>query len=216
MMFWKYTRIPFLMIVLGGTLWVLGKGVLVSSPKQQSTSAVFPDQVSLSGWQFLESKPQVDPIGRTYEYMQGETQLTIEMRYVAGLPSNEKPFREYDPTIIIPATPQQISPMMRQQDGGYYGLYIQDGKAYLRSCINPRGKAVITYGQFIHNRYTVDLQPSRLIPWLTAQEPLRDYRCLWAYLSMPLMDTSPDAAYQILEKNWTTWYKWWHSNFPNQ
>lgn len=216
MIFWKYARAPFLMLVLGGTLWVMIKEMRSPVSTKQETKAIFSEQVSFAGWQFLQSESLTDPIGRIYQYKQGEMHLTIEMRYMTDLSSNEKPFRKYDPTVITPATPRQPLPTMRQQDGiGYYSLSVQDGKAYLRSCINPRGNAAVTYTQFIQNRYTVDLQPSRLFPWLTGQQPLRDYRCFWAYLSVPLKDAPPETVYQVLEKSWPTWYQWWHSNFPN-
>ncbi|MBM0744710.1 cyanoexosortase A system-associated protein [Phormidium sp. CLA17] len=215
MMFWKYARIPFLMLVFGGTLFALGKELFSPLPKQQQVKTVFSEQVSLAGWLFLASKPLTDPIGRTYQYKQGHKQLTIEMRYAADLLSNEKPFRDYDPTVTTPVAPGQPRPILRQHDAtGAYGLSVQDGKAYLRSCINPRGKAAVTYTQFIQNRYTVDLQPSRFVHWLTGQQPLRDYRCLWAYFSIPLEGSPPEAAYQTLEKTWPTWYQWWQANFP--
>jgi len=85
----------------------------------------------------------------------------------------------------------------------------------LRSCINPRGPGVITYEQFIQNRYTYDWQPSRLLPVLLGQEPLRDHRCLWTYLSLPLENLSEQQAYSILEEVWLSWYQWWHPRFPN-
>lgn len=215
MMFLKYTRTPFLMLVLGVTIWVMIKELRSPVSTKQEAKVVFSEQVSLAGWQFLQSESLTEPIGRIYQYKQGETNLTIEMRYVADLYSNEKPFRKYDPTIITPAMPRQPFPTMRQQAGiGYYGLSVQDGKAYLRSCINPRGNTAVTYTQFIQNRYTVDLQPSRLVPWLTGQQPLRDYRCLWVHFSIPLEGSPPEAAYQTLEKTWTTWYQWWQANFP--
>ncbi|PZV08197.1 MAG: cyanoexosortase A system-associated protein [Leptolyngbya sp.] len=215
MMFWKYARTPSLVLILGVTLWVMTKEMWSPISTKQKTKAIFSEQVSLAGWQFLQSESLTDPIGRIYQYKQGETRLTIEMRYMTDLSSNEKPFRKYDPTIITPATSHQPLPTMRQKDGiGYYGLSVQGGKAYLRSCINPRGNTAVTYTQFIQNRYTVDLQPSRLVPWLTGQQPLRDYRCLWAYFSIPLEDSPPEAAYQTLEKTWSIWYQWWQANFP--
>jgi cyanosortase A-associated protein len=46
------------------------------------------------------------------------------------------------------------------------------------------------------------------------QEGLKDRRCLWAHLSVPLKNSSPEAAYQVLEKAWFSWYQWWQPRFP--
>lgn len=214
---WQLTRNPLLALTFGCGLLVLGKSVL-SPPSAQSKAytVTLPENVPLGGWQFQNSQPLTDPIGKTYQYKRGTEQLAIELRYVTHPHANEKLFREYVPTLANPTSPSPTqTPVIRQQNGiGFYSLSVKDGRAYLRSCINPRGEGAITYEQFIRNRYTADLQPSRFLPVLTGQEPLRDHRCLWAYLSVPVKDSSPETAYQTLEKLWSPWYQWWHTRFP--
>jgi cyanosortase A-associated protein len=134
------------------------------------------------------------------------------MHYVAHLHPNETLFREYDPSL---SSPGETAPILRSTpETGSYSLEIQEERAYLRACINPRGPSAITYEQFIQNRYTYDLQFSRLWPVLLGQEPMRDYRCLWTHLSVPADKTAPDSAYQVLEKAWPSWYQWWYAHFP--
>lgn len=215
MMFWKRLRQPILAITFGSTLLVLGRLLLLAPQSQsQAKSPQLPIHVLLPGWQSLSSEPLENPPGATYRYKQGNRELTIEMRYLTQHVTNQGVFSRYDPAKILPDRP---APMIRHQDRiGFYSLSVEQGRAYLRSCINPRGEGVITFEQFIQNRYIADIQPERFLLWLMGQETLRDYRCLWAHLSVPLKNTTPDQAYQILEKNWTTWYKWWHTNFPKQ
>lgn len=212
MMFWKRLRQPILAITFGSTVLVLGRLLLPAPPVQsQVKSPQLPVEVNLPGWQSLNSKPLENPLGATYRYKQGDRELTIEMRYLAQHFTNHGVFSRYDPKKLLPDQP---APIMRRQDGiGFYSLSINQGKAYLRSCINPRGEGAITFEQFIQNRYIADMQPERLLLWLMGREKLRDYRCLWAHLSVPLNGRTPDKAYQILEKTWPIWYQWWHSQF---
>jgi len=72
-------------------------------------------------------------------------------------------------------------------------------EAYLNACINSRGGSTFTKEQFNYNRIHRDTQFNRLLAWLLIQQPLRDKRCLWTHLSIPLNRSSPESAYVILE-----------------
>jgi cyanosortase A-associated protein len=136
------------------------------------------------------------------------------MSYVNHPHPNEKRFRQYDPSLSTPDEPGAI--IRHQKETGFYSLSIEKERVYLRACINPRGPSAITYAQFIHNRYTYDLQFARLLPVLLGQESLRDHRCLWTHLSIPVKNASFEADYQVLEKVWLSWYQWWHPRFPKR
>lgn len=213
----KNFRPLLLAVTFSSVFLVLGKIVL--SPYAGSrtvTSFVFPPVVPLSGWQSLPSHALSDRSsnhlnyisGRQYQYTQKDLPLNIEMRYVVNTTGDVKDFlKTYT---FIPS-----SPVLRQQEGiGFYGLFAYQGKAYLSSCVNPRGGSTVTARQFKQNRNTYDLPSERLLPWFLGQTNLKDERCLWANLSIPLRNSSPESAYQFLEKAWSSWYQWWHPRFP--
>jgi cyanosortase A-associated protein len=145
--------------------------------------------------------------------MQNGLTLAIAVSYVAHPDANVKIFRQYNPKVLSPSDRASIV-VRHSQKIGFYRLSVETNRAYLRSCINPRGPSAITYEQFIKNRYTYDLQFSRILPVLLGQEPLRDHRCLWTNLSISTSQVSPELAYQILDKVWHSWYPWWHDRFP--
>lgn len=92
-------------------------------------------------------------------------------------------------------------------------MYTYKQQAYLDACINPQGGSTFTSDLFDANRIRYDLQFARLLPWLLGHQELRDKRCLWTHLSIPL-DRSSSDAYVSLEQAWFSWHKWWSSRFP--
>ncbi|MEA5581253.1 hypothetical protein VB620_07860 [Nodularia harveyana UHCC-0300] len=54
----------------------------------------------------------------------------------------------------------------------------------------------------MQNRYQYDLTSYRILPWLFGQDVLRDDRCLWTQLSMPLNGLPATDVYPILESVW--------------
>ncbi|PSO59061.1 MAG: cyanoexosortase A system-associated protein [Cyanobacteria bacterium QH_2_48_84] len=209
----KPLRIPMLAITFGGVVFALGQSILAPtiSTDKKASSFSFPSKVPLPGWQLVETRSLKDPPGRNYQYTRNTLPMEIEMRYVAKAFPNQMRFRKYNES--TPSSPEKVEVVRQQGKVGFYGLYIEQQQANLRSCINPRGGSTINYEQFIKNRYTYDLQPTRLVPWLFGQETLKDERCLWTHLSIPLEDVSPKEAYQILENAWFKWYQWWYPRF---
>ncbi|MEL7034370.1 MAG: cyanoexosortase A system-associated protein [Cyanobacteria bacterium J06592_8] len=211
---WEYLRTTTLIFTFGTVIFVLGKSVFYPAPKQYiKTDFTFPEEVPLPGWKEIESQTVTDNIPtELYKYTADNLKLEIEMQYVERPQTNEKKFRQYDPRLD---TSRSKKTVIKQQDEiGSYSLGTQENRAYLRSCLNPRGPATITYEQFIQNRYTYDWQFSRLLPVLSGREPLRDHRCLWSSLSLPLDNISEQQAYSVLEEVWFSWYQWWHPRFP--
>ncbi|NJK48205.1 cyanoexosortase A system-associated protein [Candidatus Gracilibacteria bacterium] len=221
MFVWKQLRIPVLALTFCSAIFVLGKSLLVSPTEQViHTTFVFPAEVPLPGWkikgsQTLQAKQTKEGTfeEKRYEYTRNGLTVAIAMRYVDHPHTNEKLFREYDPT-LLPAK-ESASIVREQKETGFYSLSVREDFAHLRACINPRGQGAIAYTQFIENRYTYDLQVNRLLPILLGSEPLRDHRCLWTHLSIPLKETPREQAYQILEQVWVSWYQWWHPRFPS-
>ncbi|CDM94417.1 MAG: cyanoexosortase A system-associated protein [Limnospira sp. PMC 1291.21] len=214
MKIWENLRISLLVLTFGGVVIVLGKSIL--EPQKTTEQVVelftFPAIIPLPGWQHQESEALTEPWGNTYRYQQNDKILQIEMRYVDHPHPNEKLFRQYDPRDA--SVTAQFPTLTRTNNTGSYSLSVDNYRVYLRSCINPRSPSAITYEQFIQNRYTYDLHFSRLIPVIMGAEPLRDHRCLWSHLSLPISNNSFEETYPILEEVWQVWYQWWHPRFP--
>ena len=105
---------------------------------------------------------------------------------------------------------------------GYYALFVDQERAYLSACINPRGGSTLTREQFMNNRNNYDITRDRIVSYLIGITDLRDIRCLFTIISVPLENkqignfnnNSLDVSYQKLEKAWSDWYNKWEDNFP--
>lgn len=209
-------RISLLAVIFGSVFFVLVRTILAPSAGNSTvTPFVFPTALPLPEWQPLESRPLAAPIaksphllsGRHYRYIQKGLPLDIEMRYIVNTGGDVRGFiHTYS---SMPLSSSQL--LLRQQSGiGFYSLFTYQQRAYLDTCINPRGGSTVTEFQFTLNQYIYDLRLSRLLTWLLGRETARDWRCLWAHLSIPLKHFSQTDAYQTLETVWVEWYKWWH------
>lgn len=225
MIFAKQLRSLLLVGTFVGVLCVLGRSILnPGTVERRVTSFEFPQGVPLPGWQPLESTP-IDlknaerpsfRAGRHYRYVRSDdVPLDIEIRYLAGgsMSIDVKRFiGSYTSIRLSPGNPVLV---LRQQQGvGFYSLFTHQARSYLSACINPRGGSTVTYEQFNRNWLVYNLRFSRLLPLLLDQESLRDRRCLWAHLSIPLKQLSPESSYPILEEAWFAWYQWWSPRFP--
>ena len=219
-------RILLLAGIFGSVFFFLGRVILVpTAGKVQATTFVFPTVVPLPEWQLKNSRPLNSPIaenpnslsGWHYQYSRNDLTLDIEMRYLVNTDGDVKSFIQ-NYSSIPPSYNRSL--VLRQQSGiGFYSLFADRQQAYLSTCINSRGGSTVTDMQFRQNRHTYDniydmRFKDRLIPWLQGRVSIRDMRCVWAHLSIPLKNSSPENAYQTLEKAWFSWYKWWHPRFP--
>ena len=214
-------RLSLLAVIFSSVFFILGRTILTPTASSSTfTSFVFPTAVPLPKWQPVASRPLAAPIadpnypsGRIYQYVQNDLPLDIEMRYVVNTNGNVKSFiQQYSSK---PPSPGQLSLVLRQQEGvGSYNLFAYQQRAYLSTCINSRGGTTVTDLQFRLNRYTYDIRFDRLLAWFQGRANFVDGRCLWAHLSIPLNNSSPDNAYQTLEKAWEDWYQWWQPRFP--
>ncbi|WP_375491596.1 cyanoexosortase A system-associated protein [uncultured Nostoc sp.] len=217
-MYWEKNRIKFLALIFSTGMLVLGKVILFPNPvKPKVNTFVFPEEVPLAKWQLsvsspIESLTKENPnlvAEKHYRYVKNDLPLDIQMRYLQNLYNADiGAYIKQDFAVTSP-------PVMRQQKGvGYYGVGVEKQKAYLSSCINPRGNSTFTHPQFRENRYFQDITFDRIMPLLQGKEALLDKRCLWVHLSIPLRKSSPEAAYQVLEQVWFSWYRWWQPRFP--
>lgn len=215
MIIWKQLRIPLLLLTFGSLLLGLGNIILLPTKDQGKVSSfVFPTEVPLPQWQLSLSRPLPQQTGKHsqpltqkhYQYIQNNQALDIEMRYIrdGNVPVFIKEYTNISSTAIV-----------RQREGvGFYGLGVDQQRAYLSACINPQGSSTFTDEQFNQNRHVNETRPQHLLSWLLGQGLFQDNRCLWAHLSVSLKDSSPKEAYSVLENAWFSWYQWWHLRFP--
>lgn len=103
---------------------------------------------------------------------------------------------------------------------GYYALFTEQKRAYLASCINPRGESTVTEKQFKNNQDKYDFSIDKLGLYLIGKADLRDSRCLFTVMSISLendtsqVSNSLDNTYQTLEASWKEWYIYWKNKFP--
>ncbi len=226
MSLWKQLRVPLLILIFANVLFVFGKSILDPSiGKRKITPFVFPAAVPLPQWQLVSSQPLPNQTverapygelvlpGMHYRYVKNGLPLDVMMRYDISTAGEVKQLIEQNTDIRFPLN--QPQPVERQhQQLGIYGLFVRQQQAHLGACINPRGGSTFTSQQFDYNRVRYDFQFQRLLLWLFGQEGLRDNRCLWTLLSVPLSQSSPETAYATLEQTWFSWYNWWYSRFP--
>ncbi|MBF2067340.1 MAG: cyanoexosortase A system-associated protein [Calothrix sp. C42_A2020_038] len=210
---WGQLRTPFLLVTFGGVLLVLGNTILLPlKDKSVNTTFVFPQKIPLENWQQVTTSPLPKSKQRiyglisdsNYQYVQNNSQLNIEMRLL-----KDGNITSYMQTSIVTKT------TIRKREGiGYYGLGLDGKTAFLTSCIDMHGNSTFSYEQFKQNRYKHLFNPANVLAWLLGKGKLRDQRCMWVYLSIPVQISSPEASYKTLENAWFPLRKWWQDNFP--
>jgi cyanosortase A-associated protein len=224
-MSWEKYRIRILAVIFSSALLITGRIILLPIiDKEKFTAFDFPQQIPLAQWKLNATNPLSKPIYEVeplialtnYQYLpkdiQKEQPLNIDMRYFVGSTSHT------DVAGLVKGFYKTSSPpTQRYREAiGYYGIGIdqQQQTAYLSGCINPRGSSTFSMIQFTKNRYLHDVSPNRLLRTALGQDLLLDKRCLWAHLSIPLKNSSPETAYKVLENAWIDWYNWWQVNYP--
>lgn len=217
MSFSKQLRMPLLVITNAFVILVLGKIVLAPSSLKDT---LFPPTVPLPKWQLIESietkpisgKPWILP-ERHYRYTQNQLLLDIYMRYVDPSNGDVKQLIDKHTSIQFSAAQPTLS-ILQKAGVGFYGVYVYQERAYLDACVNALGGSTFTAEQFSSNRKRHELQFNRLLAFLLTDTRLREGRCFWSHLSIPLNDASTEAAYHNLETIWFYWYKLWSSRLP--
>ena len=234
----KSLKLFFLITAFTSTFIAISISLFIPSYKHR-LKFQFSDQISLPEWQFkssnnidneLNNKLKQTPQGgavdaRRYFYTSSlnETSnetLRVEVMYIKGFVA----IPEYLNILNLKYISSSLN--IRYSDlTGYYTLFVDHDRAYLSSCINPRGKATVTKEQFINNRNAYDITGDRIISYLLGTTDLRDIRCLFTIMSVPLDNRKinepnnnllNDTSYRQLEKSWTNWYQKWDNKFPKE
>lgn len=192
---------------------------------RQAASFVFPDSVPLNSWQSIASESLIHEkterednqdfikSGKVYTYSKDDIPLRIEMRYLVGTRGDIDNLIQEQTTIPLEIIKQGEE---KQLEGiGFHTLFVYQDRAYLNSCINPSGNSTVTGKQFSQNLYANSFNYNVLLAWLLGKASIRDRRCLWTQLSIPIIESEPEKTYSILENSWQEWYQWWQSRFPS-
>ncbi len=192
---------------------------------RQAASFIFPDSVTLNSWQpkageslteektEIENKQDLIQSSRSYTYSKDGILLRVEIRYLVGTRGDISNLIQEQtgipPAVIKQAEEQQLAGV------GFHTRFVYQDRAYLSSCINPSGSSTVTGKQFSQNLYANSLNYDLLLAWLLGKASIRDRRCLWTQLSIPVTELESEKAYSILEKAWQEWYGWWQPRFPS-
>lgn len=214
-------------LALISIVFCLGTAYSIIKPtvgNRDVSSFSFPDRVPLKTWQLVESESIIDrerekkeqeeivAASKNYIYSKDRLSLEVEMRYLVGTRGNVPGILQNQ--VAIPAKVLKKAKTQTIEDIGFYTLFHDRDRAYLSSCINSRGNTTVNQKQFSQNRYTHDLKYSLIVPWLLGQDSIRDRRCLFTNLSIPVDNLPPETAYKILQEVWQDWYSWWQPRFP--
>lgn len=215
---WKKLRIFLLAtICILVILAVVKSNLYPNVPNNSISPFTFPANIPLEQWRLVESVPLPTPDvpnylgGQEYRYQKDNLSLNVEMRYLIPYDGGiENLIRNVTSIKLVPGNME----LFHKEGIGNYGLFLYEGRSYLTACINPRGNSTVTVDQYRRNRNSYDFHVSRIIPWLLGKDNMRDLRCLWANMSVPVDNISQKEAYQILENAWFDWYRWWQPRFP--
>ena len=146
-----------------------------------------------------------------YQYEQKGSPVNLEISYLTNTRGDVgtylSKYTDIAPEAIHNRTIAQLKNI------GHHTLLKDDARAYLSSCISPRSPSNVSQKQFSEYRYQNDLTFKVAWEWLQGKSSIRDRRCLWVHLSVPLTPDVP-TAYQVLESTWQEVYQWWLPNFP--
>ena len=149
---------------------------------------------------------------QAYQLTSDRQTITMQMSYLVGVRGDVTQYLQN--YTDIPETVIEQQQIKQQPAIGSYILLADRDRAYLSSCISPRSLGTVTQKQFSQQRYQNDLNFKTAWDWLQGKSSIRDRRCLWVLLTIPLKTSDPQAASQILEAAWKDLYQWWLPNFP--
>ncbi|MDJ0531169.1 MAG: cyanoexosortase A system-associated protein [Xenococcaceae cyanobacterium MO_207.B15] len=187
-------------------------------------SFIFPEQVPLNAWNQIKSnslsvKPKITlELGKEsiasvkhYQYSQDDLSIDAKIFYVVDTRGNVNQLIETYTNIAQDVIKQQE--IKKYNDIGFYSLFHDRDRAYLSTCLKAQGNTIVTAQQFSASLNQVKITPSLLGNWLLGKASIRDRRCLWIHLSIPLQ-SEINSTYSILENTWIDLVQWWIPNFP--
>ena len=192
LLYWKQTRI----LLLGCCNFTIILALVFLFNKSGEYS--FPQNVAWQKWAAVRTQKiryQNQPLeGRKYQ-QKGNHNLDIEIYYMPNhLTGNLTLILQY---LELESAPKNLT-VREQKNIGSYGLFSEDNKSYLTTCIHTQGETAFTSQQFA--QLANDNLDSRLLPWILGLSDLRDWSCLWVKMSMSLDNVTPEKASFLLQQ----------------
>lgn len=221
---WENVRNLWLAIALVSSSLVVLRLALTPAQKPSLPTYTFPQSVPLSRWEFVKATPigvqklytpslatSVDDLtlsGQAYRYLRNGQPLEVEMRYFDRIAHVPDILRETTIRLDrIEFTPQR-------SELGAYAMYQRSDRLHLTACISAAGETTVERGELNSVQLRPTVLAGRIVPWFLGQAPLRDMRCLWTRISMPINPAAPQTTQQELEQAWGEWVNWWRKNYP--
>ncbi|WP_413171770.1 cyanoexosortase A system-associated protein [Anabaena azotica] len=212
------------LLLIATWLGIILTAFYLIASKKPISAGIFPDTIAMNSWQQVKVKslskykyknPTTDKLeivesGKDYSYFKNGHKLAVQMRYVVNTRGQSNPFVYHLSQNLLKDSQNNIKQL---KEVGYYTLYNDSKQAYLTACINPRGGSTVTSSQFMKNRYKYDIISNRFLPWIAGQNLIRDDRCIWTQLSIPLDGYVAHEIYTVLESIWNDNYATWQSLF---
>lgn len=221
---WENVRNLWLATVLVSSSLVVLRLATTPAQKPPEPTYTFPASIPLSNSNFVKATPigvqkrytpslatSADDLtisGQSYRYIRNGQSIEIEMRYFDRL--------SHVPDILRETTIQlnRIEFAQQRMATGTVAMYQRSNRLFLTACITPFGETTVEGSEIGSLQLRPAILARRAIPWLLGQEPLRDRRCLWTRISMPINPTSPETTQQDLGQVWSEWINWWNSHYP--
>ena len=184
----------------------LSAGKLITSP-----SSIQNNNSSLDLLKATVPEQEIVTTKQKYRYIQDELNIGLKMSYLVNTRGDvESYLKQYTKIVPEAIASKKIS---RIESTGYHALVSDRDQAYLSTCVSPRSLSSVTQQQFSNYRYQNDLNFQTAWEWLQGKSSIRDRRCLWIHMSIPLAGDS-QTAYKTLETAWQEIYPWLAQNFP--
>lgn len=216
---------PFLLSGIFGFILLISGRVALDPHWGKPAPYQFSEVLAIANWKLVGSQPkslliEVDEnpkranVGYQYRYQQENLIITVNAYYITNSQGdiNRDFFNTSKPLM---ANQPNLKIIQHQSKAGFYSTFHTQNKAYLYSCINPSGPSTVTAAQFRSNRQAEVANVHLLLLAFAGLRDLRDQRCLWTEMSIPLKrGISHQTANQQLEIAWNQWQNWWQSHFP--
>ena len=219
----KWRNYFLIVVAIGVNLATLVTFIIPTAGKRPVADFKFPQAIKLSSEKVFIStdsdrsplltptQPETIEARQKYQYKSEKSLFSLQISYITNTRGDVMSYLQKHTNISSQALKTK---RVSQIEGiGAYVLLHDRHRAYLSSCISPRSLSNVSPKQFSQYRYQNDLTLKVAGEWLLGKASIRDRRCLWINLSMPLVSDS-HTAYKLLESSWREIYHWGRSNFP--
>ncbi len=188
-----------------------------------TTKFVFPTKISLPGWSFTDSQSsEIETLpenksqglikgGKEYKFNHQNKSLDINSYYLSNTRGNVQHLLKEN-LKIDDQTLANIQ--IKRSNQNYYGLFQDQDRTYLSTCLNPFGYSTFTQRQFSQNLNSRQLNLQLIGNWLRGKDSIRDRRCLWTVMSIPNQQETSQNLHQTLEQTWKDYHQWLQPRFP--